>query len=210
MNSSVFLSNFENTCTTFTDGYFGAFCGASDNRCIHSSRFDLGDQLLGEFSADRIRDRIEGRKIRNRGVVVGCDHLIRADSLRLSDLPLQNPAITVAPRSFAVNAAERPTLPTAPMTITVWPALIPVAERSWLPVVVTSGSAAAWIKSSPLGNLRQNRGFHDAKLGVSIIRHSEHLVAGGKAFHSRPNLHHRTREVDSYQARKSHGIKISR
>jgi hypothetical protein len=42
-------------------------------------------------SADRIRNRIERGKIRNRGVVVGCDHLIRADSLRLIHLPLQNP-----------------------------------------------------------------------------------------------------------------------
>ena len=91
MNSSVFLSNFENTCTTFTDGYFAAFCGAPTTDAIHSSRLDLGDQLLGGSSADRIRHRIERRKIRNRGVVVGCDHLIRADSLRLIHLPLQNP-----------------------------------------------------------------------------------------------------------------------
>ena len=29
MNLSVFLSNFENTCTTLTDGYCAAFCGGS-------------------------------------------------------------------------------------------------------------------------------------------------------------------------------------
>ncbi len=62
-----------------------------DNRSKHSSRLDLGDQLLGGSSADRIRHRVERRKIRNRGVVVGCDDLIRTDSLRLIHLPLQNP-----------------------------------------------------------------------------------------------------------------------
>ena len=41
-----------------------------ENRSKHSSRLDLGDQLLGGSSADRIRYRIERRKIRNRGVVV--------------------------------------------------------------------------------------------------------------------------------------------
>src|SRR5580704_227538 len=61
-----------------------------DNRCIHSSGLDLGDQFLGGSSADRIRHRIEWRKIRNRSVVVGRDHLIRAHSLRLVRLPLQN------------------------------------------------------------------------------------------------------------------------
>jgi hypothetical protein len=35
-------------CTAFTVGYFAAFCGSPDNRCIHSTRLDLGDQLLGE------------------------------------------------------------------------------------------------------------------------------------------------------------------
>src|ERR1700678_1162734 len=67
-----------------------------ENRSKHSSRLDPGDQLLGGSSADRIRHRIERRKIRNRGVVVGCDELIRANSLRvtalhINDLPLQNP-----------------------------------------------------------------------------------------------------------------------
>src|SRR5208283_2267084 len=62
-----------------------------DNRCIHSSRLDLGDQLLGGSSANCIRHRIERKKIRNRGVVVGCDHLIRADGPHLIHLPLQHP-----------------------------------------------------------------------------------------------------------------------
>ena len=91
MNSSVSLSNFEKTGTTFTDGVLRGVLRRPDNRSKHSSRLDLGDQLLGGSSADRIRYRIERRKIRNRGVVVGCDHLIRADSLRLIHLPLQNP-----------------------------------------------------------------------------------------------------------------------
>jgi len=33
-----------------------------DNRSKHSSRLDLGDQLLGGSSADRIRNRIERRR----------------------------------------------------------------------------------------------------------------------------------------------------
>ena len=47
-----------------------------DNRSKHSSRLDLGDQLRGGSSADRIRHSIERQKIRDRSVVVGCDHLI--------------------------------------------------------------------------------------------------------------------------------------
>src|SRR5579871_199378 len=62
-----------------------------ENRSKYSTRLDLDDQLLGGFSSDGIRHRIEWRKIRNRAVVVGCDHLIRADSLRLILLLLQDP-----------------------------------------------------------------------------------------------------------------------
>ena len=91
MNSSVFLSNFENTVHHLYRWVLRGVLRRPDNRCIDSSRLDLGDQLLGGSSADRIRHRIERRKIRNRGVVVGCDDLIRADSLRVIDLPLQNP-----------------------------------------------------------------------------------------------------------------------
>ena len=79
-----------------------------------------------------------------------------------------------------------------------------------MPVVVTSGSAAAWIKSSPFGNLRQDRCFHDTKFGVSIVRHREHLVADGKAFHSRPNLDDSPRHIDAYQPWELHGVKILR
>src|SRR5579863_3361844 len=62
-----------------------------DNRCIHSRRLHLGDQLLGRSSAHRIRHGIERWKICNRSVVVGGDYPIRADRLRLINLPLQNP-----------------------------------------------------------------------------------------------------------------------
>jgi hypothetical protein len=89
MNSSVFLSNFENTGTTFTDGYFAEFCGPP--RTVANTPPDLTLAISFSASADRIRNRVEQRKIRNRVVVVGCDHPIRADSLRLIQLPLQNP-----------------------------------------------------------------------------------------------------------------------
>ena len=62
----------------------------------------------------------------------------------------------------------------------------------------------------PLGNFRQNRGFHGTKFGVSIVRHSEHLVADRKAFHSRPNLDHSARDIDSYKPRELDGVKIFR
>ncbi len=131
-----------------------------DNRCIDSARLDLGDQLLSGSPAHRIRHRIERRKIRNRGVVVGCNELDpRRPSSRSSICLFKTPAITVAPRDFAVNTAERPTFPTAPTTRTVWATLISVAERSWLPVTVTSGNAAASIKSSPLGTFARTAAF---------------------------------------------------
>ena len=91
MNSSVFLSNFEKTGTTFTDGYFAAFCGARRTVANTPPGFNLGDQLLCGCSADRIRNGVEQLKIRNRVVVVGCDYPIRAGSLRLIQLLLQNP-----------------------------------------------------------------------------------------------------------------------
>ena len=151
MNSNVFLSNFENTGATLHSWVLRGVLRRPENRGKDSSGLDLGDQLLGGSCVDRIRHRIERRKVRNRCVVVRCDRLVRAGSPRPSTCLFKTPAITVAPRSLAVNIAERPTFPAAPATKTVWPALIPVAERSWLPVIVTSGSAAAWIKSRPLG-----------------------------------------------------------
>ena len=49
----------------------------------------------------------------------------------------------------------------------------------------------------PFRDLRQDRCIHDAKLCVSIVRHREHLVADRKAFHSRTNVNHCTRNIDS-------------
>ncbi len=81
----------------------------------------------------------------------------------------KTPAVTIAPRCFAVNTAERPTPPAAPATSTVWPALIPVPpEISSLPVVVTRGRAAAWIKSSPLGTLAR-RGTGKRRVTLSTV-----------------------------------------
>ena len=60
----------------------------------------------------------------------------------------------------------------------------------------------------PLGDLRQNVRFHHAEFGVRVVRHGEHLVADGKAFHSRPQLRHGPRNVDSYQPRKIHRIEV--
>ena len=80
-----------------------------DNGCEDPSRLHLRDQLLGGSPANRIRYRIEWRKTRNRGVVVGRDDLICADSFASSICLFRTPAITVAPRDFAVNTAERPT-----------------------------------------------------------------------------------------------------
>jgi hypothetical protein len=116
--------------------------------------------------------------------------------------------MTVAPRVFAVNTAERPTFPAAPATRTVWPTSTFVAKRSWLPVVVASGNAAASIKSSPLGTFAKIRGFHDTKFGISVVRHSEHRVADGEAFHSRPNPDRGSRHVDSDEPWELEGIKL--
>src|ERR1700758_3550662 len=50
-----------------------------ENRCKHSSRLDLGDQLFCSLAVDRISYDIEHRKICNCIVVIGCDQLICAD-----------------------------------------------------------------------------------------------------------------------------------
>ena len=52
--------------------------------------FDFGDQLFGGPSTDRIRHSIDWWKIGNRGIVVSRADLIRADRLRVIELPLQN------------------------------------------------------------------------------------------------------------------------
>ena len=59
----------------------------------------------------------------HRAFVIGRDYLIRADTCRFPICLFKTPAITIAPRFFAVNTAERPTPPAAPATSTVWPAL---------------------------------------------------------------------------------------
>src|ERR1700691_1958649 len=120
----------------------------------------------------------------------------------------KTPAITVAPRCFAVNTAERPTFPRAPTTKTVWPDLISVAERSWLPVVVTSGNAAAWIKSRPLGTFAKTAAFTTQSSALIFVCHRDHLVADEKAPPPRPNLDDGPRHIDAYQPWELHGVKI--
>jgi hypothetical protein len=62
----------------------------------------------------------------------------------------------------------------------------------------------------PLGDFRQDRCIHDTKFGVSVVGHSEHLIADGKAFRSRPKLRHGPRYINSYEARELDGIIILR
>ena len=68
----------------------------------HFAKFTLAREL--RFA----KHRIERRKIHNRGVVIGCDHVIRADSLRLIHLPLQNPRDHSRP-AFLRSEYRRPT-----------------------------------------------------------------------------------------------------
>jgi hypothetical protein len=109
-----------------------------------------------------------------------------------------------------VNTADRPTFPTAPRTGTVWPAFISVARRELVASRHHQRQRRRLNQIEPLGNFRQNRSFHDTKFGVSIVRHSEHLVADRKAFHSRPNLGHSARDIHSYKPRKLEWVKIFR
>src|SRR5208282_4211362 len=157
-----------------------------DNRCIHSSRLDLGDQLLGGSSANCIRHRIERRKIRNRRVVVGCDRPIRADSLRPIDLPLQNPRDHSRPALLRSEYRRAPDISTSTYDEN---RLARFDSRSCKELVAGhrhQRQRRRLDQIESLGNFRQNRRFHDTKLGIGIVRHSEHLVADGKAFHSRP------------------------
>jgi hypothetical protein len=107
MNSSVFLSNFETTGTTFTDGYSAALCGAPTTDAYTPPGLTLAINFSA-VTADRIRHRIERRKIRNRSLIVSCDHLIRADSLRVIDLPLQNPRDHSRPACFRGEYCRTP------------------------------------------------------------------------------------------------------
>ena len=62
----------------------------------------------------------------------------------------------------------------------------------------------------PLGNLRQHRRLHHTQFRVRIVRHGKYPVADGKAFHSRPQLHHGSGDIDSDEARELERIKILR
>ncbi len=181
-----------------------------DNRCIHSSRLDPGDQFLGGSSADGIRNRIEWRKIRNRGVVVGCDHLIRPHCLRLIHLPLQNPCDHGRPAFLGSKYRRTPDISSSTYD-----------EHRLARFDSSSGHELVAGRShqrqrrglnqiEPLGDFRQDRRLHNTKFGVSIVRHGEHPVTDGKAFHPRPNLDHRPRHIDSYEAWEMKGIKILR
>ena len=130
MNSSVFLSNFEKTWSTFTDGYFALFFGISTTDVYTPCALTLAISF-SRFFHQIYRHRIERRNMRNRSVVVGCDFLIGADSPRITDLPLQNcrdHSRTACPS--AVNTAERPTFRQHLLREPSAPALTPVAERS--------------------------------------------------------------------------------
>ena len=102
--------------------------------------------FIGSFSADRIRSpHPASAGIRNRRIVVSCEHLIRPDTVFARSICLlakSLPATQRSPsRSLAVNTAERPTFPTAPTTITVWPALTAGSGKELVArSAVTSGS----------------------------------------------------------------------
>jgi hypothetical protein len=130
-------------------------------------------------------------------------------ALASSTCPSKTPAITVAPRSLAVNTAERPTFPTAPATKTVWPALIPVAERSLLARYRHERQRRRLDQIEPLGDLHQDP-TDDTKVSVTIVCHREDLVADGKPFHLRPDLHDGSRHIDPYETREMDRIIIVR
>src|SRR5580658_7210976 len=174
----------------------------------HSSRLDLGDQLLGRPPVDRICNRIKRSKIRNRGIVVGCDHLIRADSLRLIDLPPQNPRDH---GRTALLRSEYCRTPNISCSTYDENRLAGFDSRGGHELVAGhrhQRQRRRLDQIEPLGDFRQDICLHNTKFGVSIVSHGEHLVAHGKAFHSRPNLNHGPRYIDSYEAREMHGIKI--
>src|SRR5271167_1035760 len=98
------------------------------------------------------------------------------------------PAITTAPRCFAVNTAERPTFPAAPTTRTRLARFDPGSGNEVVASRRHQRQRRRLDQIESLGNFRQNRGFHNAKFGVGVRHHCKHLVASGKAFHSGPTV----------------------
>ena len=145
--------------------YRGVLCGIlrlPDYGSKYSCGLDPGDQLPGGLSADCVGDRVERRKVRNRGVVIGCNKQISAKTVLASSICLfKTPTMTVASLCLAVIC--RGTSDTS-RSAGDERGLARFDSRgdsamSWLPVVVTSGSAAAWIKSRPLGTFARMSAF---------------------------------------------------
>jgi NADPH:quinone reductase-like Zn-dependent oxidoreductase len=70
MNSSVFLSNFENTCITFTDGYFAAF--TTGNQLLSATGIGAGQMVLVVGAAGNVgRSAVFTAKQRGAKVIAG-------------------------------------------------------------------------------------------------------------------------------------------
>src|ERR1700733_4484143 len=123
----------------------------------HAAWLLFSEKLFSSPAPNRVGDRIDGRKRVQRVLVIQRDELVGAESSGRGKLLLQHAGDDPRLQFLSGDAAERPTPPNAPTTSTVCPALISAAsETSWLPVAVTSGKAAASMRSRPSGTFARS------------------------------------------------------
>jgi hypothetical protein len=106
MNSSVFLSNFENTLRHLYGWVLRGVLRYRDNRCIDSSRLNLGDRLSAVLPRTVSATASTGGRF---AIAVSSSVATTRSALTVfasSMCLFKTPAITVALRVFAVNTAD--------------------------------------------------------------------------------------------------------
>src|SRR5579872_685119 len=179
-----------------------------DNRCVESSRLDLGDQLFGGPSSDRIRYCIERRKTRNRAVIIGCDNLIRADGLRFRLLLAQHPRNHSRPSLLRSEYRGTSYISSSANNEDGLTRLDARSRKELVSGRCYQRQRRRLDQIESLRNFREHVSLYDAKLGVGIVRHGEYLVADGETLDTRPDADHSSRNIDSYEARELHGVEI--
>ena len=111
--------------------------------------------------------------------------------------------MTTAPQSLAAKTAERPTLPAAPETSTVWPGLTSAPTKNELAAGHGDERKSGRVNEvHACGNPGEKPGAHGAEFGVGVVGPGENLVSNGKPFYASPELFDRSREVPTQNARK--------
>ena len=158
-----------------------------DDRCIYSLGLYFGDQLFGGCSATVSATASTGGDSRSRRR----RQSRRPDPRRSLSLHaicrFKTPAITVAPRCFAVNAAERPTFPGSTRDQNRLARLDSGSGKELVPGHRHQRQCSCLDEIEPWGNFASFALYH-TKFRISIVCHREHPVTNGESFHSRPNL----------------------